>query len=296
MTSAGARVVLVVGGTSGIGLATAEQLSGRGDTVVVCARDERRAREVAATLPNGAAVTADVTDAASVRAAVQQVVDTHGRLDGVVLTAQVMAYGSVEEVPQDAFERIIDTAVMGAFHVARAVLPQFRRQGGGSLVVVSSLLAEIPVPSMSSYCAAKWGQLGLVRSLQIEVRRERHLGISLVLPGAIDTPIYAQAATYAGRVGHAPPPVIAPERVARACVSALDRPRRMVHVGPANWAAVLGYRLTPWAYDRLALPLAGRVVLRGPRVADADGNVLAAVPQGEGLRGGWSLVGRRQRR
>lgn len=294
MTPAGSRVVLVLGGTSGIGLAAARQLAERGDTVVVSARDELRCQEVAARLPGAHAIAADVADGASVAALVDRVVADHGRLDGVVLTAQVMAYGTVEQVPEDVFETILDTAVLGAFHVARAVLPQFRRQRGGALVVVSSLLAEIPVPSMSSYCAAKWGQLGLVRSLQMETRRERGIGVSLVLPGAIDTPIYAQAATYAGRGGHAPPPVISPERVARACVAALDRPRRQVHVGPANRVAVLGYRLTPWLYDRLAVPLAGHVVLRGRRVPDDPGNVLSPVRAGEGLRGGWSLLGRRR--
>lgn len=295
MSTGGPRVVLVVGGTSGIGLATAQQLAEQGDTVVVCARDEARAREVAARLPGAHAVAADVADSASVQALVRRVVVDHGRLDGVVLTAQVMAYGTVEQVPEDVFETIMHTAVMGAFHVARAALPQFRAQGGGALVVVSSLLAEIPVPSMSSYCAAKWGQLGLVRSLQMETRRERRIGISLVLPGAIDTPIYAQAATYAGRGGHAPPPVISPQRVARACVAALERPRRLVHVGPANRLAVLGYRLTPWLYDRLAVPLAAHVVLRGRRVPDDAGNVLAPAVAGEGLRGGWSFLGRRGR-
>ena len=71
---------------------------------------------------------------------------------------------------------------------------------------MSSLLAEIAVPSMGGYCAAKWGQLGLVRALQAEVRRERGVHVSVVLPGAVDTPIYRQAATYAGRLGSAPPP------------------------------------------------------------------------------------------
>lgn len=293
MTPAGSRVVLVLGGTSGIGLATAQQLAEQGETVVVSARDEFRAQEVAARLPGAHALAADVADGASVAALVSRIVTDHGRLDGVVLTAQVMAYGTVEQVPEDVFETILDTAVLGAFHVARAVLPQFRLQGGGALVVVSSLLAEIPVPSMSSYCAAKWGQLGLVRSLQMETRRERGIGVSLVLPGAIDTPIYAQAATYAGRGGHAPPPVISPERVARACVAALDRPRRQVHVGPANRVAVLGYRLTPWLYDRLAVPLAAHVVLRGRQVPHDTGNVLSPVRAGEGLRGGWSFLGRR---
>lgn len=289
------RVVLVVGGTSGIGLATAQRLAADGDLVVVCARDAGRVAEVAARLPGASGIAADVTDERAVERAIAFCVTTHGRLDAVVLTAQAMAYGTVEQVPADVFTKVVDTAVLGTFHVARAVLPVFRAQGHGSLVVVSSLLAEIAVPSLGAYCTAKWGQLALVRSLQLEVRRERGIDVSLVAPGAVDTPIYGQAATYAGRAGFAPPPVVPPDAVARACVRAIGRPRRLVHVGPVNWATVIGYRLMPGVYDRLAGPLVERVVLRGRPVPDTSGNVLEARPEQEALRGPWTWYGRRTR-
>ncbi len=289
----GPRVVLVVGGTSGIGLAAAGQLVERGDTVVVGARDAGRVATVSADLGGGTTgVALDLTDAASVGAAVEHCVREHGRLDAVVTSAQTMAYGTVEQVPAEIFASVVDTAVIGTVHLAQAVLPVFRRQGGGRLVVVSSLLAEISVPSMTAYCTAKWGQLGLVRGLQLETRRERGIDVSIVLPGAVDTPIYHQAATYAGSPGSAPPPVVAPERVAAACLRALDRPRRMTHVGPVNLLTVTGFRLLPAVYDRLVNPLVDRVAVRGPRVADHAGNVRVPRPEAEGLRGGWTPVGR----
>ncbi len=145
---------------------------------------------------------------------------------------------------------------------------------------------------MGAYCTAKWGQLGLARTLQVEARREPGIEVSIVLPGAIDTPIYHQAATYAGAPGSAPPPVVSPERVAAACVRALDRPRRMVHVGPANRLTVAGYRLMPVVYDRIVGPLVDRSALRGPDVGDTEGNVSSPQPSVEGLRGGWTLTGR----
>ncbi|ANH37884.1 Sepiapterin reductase [Nocardioides dokdonensis FR1436] len=294
------RVVMVVGGTSGIGLATAEQLVQAGDHVVVVARDEQRVRDVAAALAGRAGpasasgVVADVTDEASVRAAVTTCLAEQGRLDAVVLTAQVMAYGTVEEVPADVFGHVIDTGLRGTVHVAQAVLPHFREHGG-ALVVVSSLLAQIAVPSMSSYCTAKWGQLGLVRSLQNELRGVPGVSVSLVLPGAVDTPVYEQSASYAGRAGHAPPPVVGPDRVARACVRAIDHPRRQVHVGPGNRLTLLGFRVLPGVYDRLAPVLVDRVALRGPRVEPHPGNVWRARPEKEAVRGGWSFLGRRGR-
>ncbi len=291
-----ARVVLVVGGTSGIGLATAQRLSARGDLVVVAARDAGRVARVAADLPGRAGgLVLDLLDPASLDAAIERCVRDHGRLDAVVTTAQVMAYGTLEQVPPDVFATVVDTAVMGTVHLARAALPALRRDGGGHLVVVGSLLGEIAVPSMSAYCTGKWGQLGLVRSLQIETRRERALHVSLVLPGAVDTPIYHQAATYAGSPGSAPPPVVGPDRVARAVERVLDKPRRIVHVGPGNLPTVTGFRLMPGVFDRLAGPLVARVALRGPRTHDSVGNVDGPRPEAEGLRGGWTPTGRLRR-
>lgn len=293
-------VVLVVGGTSGIGLAVAEQLGerrGEQQVSLALAARERLALVRAATGLAGdpQLVTIDVTDEGSVERGVQEVLDRHGRLDAVVTTAQVMAYGTVEEVPADVFDQVVDTAVRGTAHLARAVLPVFRRQGRGTLVVVSSLLARIAVPSLSAYNTAKWGQLGLVRALQLELRDEPHLHVCLVSPGAVDTPIYDQAASYAGRPGNAPPPVVSAHRVARAVVSCLDRPRRHVDVGPANKLTVLGFRVLPAVYDRLAVPLVRHVVLRGPYRRPDPGNVHRARPEREGLTGGWSLLGRRRR-
>lgn len=289
-------VVLVVGGSSGIGLAAARLLtesSGGGVVVALGARDDealgRAALEVGG---DPLVVPVDVTDEASVKRCVAAVFEAHGRLDGVITTAQVMAYGTVEQVPSEVFDHVVDTAIKGTAHLARAVLPVFRAQGHGTLVVVSSLLARIAVPSLSAYNAAKWGQLGLVRALQLELRDASGVHVCLVSPGAVDTPIYEQAATYAGSSGSAPPPVVSAERVAQAAVGCLGRPRRHVDVGPVNALAVLGFRLLPPVYDRLAGPLVRHVVLRGPGRSPDPGNVLVARPEREGVSGGWTVTGR----
>jgi NAD(P)-dependent dehydrogenase (short-subunit alcohol dehydrogenase family) len=289
----GPRSVLVVGGSSGIGLSVARALSERGDNLVLMARDEARLRYVADRLPGPVEVVAgDVTDAAAVERAAAAAVTAYGQLDGAVTTAQTMAYGRVEDLPPEVLHQLVDIAVGGTHHVARTVLPLFREAGGGNLVVVSSLLAEVAVPAMGGYCAAKWGQLGLVHALQAEIANERGIGVSLVMPGAVDTPIYRQAGTYAGRMGSAPPPVVSPEAVAAACVRRLDRPRRRDHVGPANWPAVAGFRLFPAIYDRVASTLVDQVVMRGPESRDDAGNIFGPVPDGEGIRGGWTPAGR----
>lgn len=297
MTAGSSRVVLVAGGSSGIGLSVVHALLERGDTVAVLSRSDERGQALVARLgPRLLAVPADLVDPTAVEAAVGHVVATFGKLDAAVTTAQVMAYGRVEDVPREAFERVVDVAVHGTANLARSVLPVFRAQNSGTLVVVNSLLGEIAVPGLGAYVTAKWAQLGLVRTLQLETRGDRGVSVSLISPGAVNTPIYAQAASYAGRGGHAPPPVVSPERVAGSVLRVLDRPRRHVEVGPANRITVLGSRFLPWVYDRLVGPLARLVIFRGGSVADSAGNVFEPRPEGEGEHGGWDVVGRRRPR
>jgi short-subunit dehydrogenase len=288
--------VVVVGGTSGIGLAVATECARRGDDVLVVARDAARVQAVADDLATGTGQVlghaADVADAEGVEEAMRAAATAFGRIDAIVTTAQPMVYGTVEQVPDEALRRMVDVAVGGTAHLAHAALPRFRAQGGGHLVVVGSLLSQISVPSMGAYCSAKAGQHALVRALQQEVRGDRGIHVSLVLPGAIDTPIYHQAATYAGSRGSAPPPVARVSRAAQVTLDCLDRPRRIAHVGVGNRIAMLGFRYLPSVYERLAPVLVRHVVLRGPRSEPDPGNLHRPSPRGEGLSGGWTTAGR----
>lgn len=107
-----------------------------------------------------------------------------------------------------------------------------------------------------------------------------------VEPGSVDTPIYLQAASYAGHVGRPPPPVVSPELVAQRIVRALDRPRKRVSVGPANGVLRFGFAAVPAVYDRLVGPLFAVAGLeRRTDEPPREGNVLRPVPHGEALRG-----------
>lgn len=295
MSAPAGRVVLVTGASSGIGRATARLLVARGDRVVLLARPGGTVEQVAAALgENASAEPVDILDGDGFEAAVERTVQRFGRLDAVVHAAQVMAYGRIEDVPAAVFERVVETAMHGTATIARSVLPRFRAQGHGTFVVVNSLLGEIATPSMGAYDASKWGQLGLARVLQLETRDARDIHVCIVSPGAIDTPIYDQAANFAGRGGFPPPPVIAPEKVAAAALRCLDRPRPHVEVGPVNTLAVLGFQLFPWLFDRIVGPMVKLFVFRGAPSDGNDGNVLAPVARTEAERAGWSLLGRRR--
>lgn len=294
----GPRVVLVTGASSGIGLATARRLlaAGDGTRVALLARPGGRVEQTAAELgENAIAVPADIVDADAVTAAVESTVQRFGRIDAVVHAAQVMAYGRIEDVPREVYERVVDTALHGTANLARTLLPRFRAQGHGTFVVVNSLLGEIATPRMGAYDSGKWGQLGLARVLQLETRDAKGVDVCVVSPGAIDTPIYDQAANHDVRGGFPPPPVIAPDRVARAAVKCLDRPRRHVEVGPFNHLTVAGFRFVRPVFDVIVGPLVDKAVFRGAPNTPHPGNVLAPTAHGEAERAGWSLLGRRRR-
>jgi NAD(P)-dependent dehydrogenase (short-subunit alcohol dehydrogenase family) len=288
------RVVAVVGASSGIGLATAQRLARRGDRLMLAARDGdalERAEEAcrAAGAREVSTVIMDVGVEADVHRLVAAVLDRHGRVDAGVHTATVMAYGTIEQMPPDVFTRVVDIAVHGTAHLARAVLPVFRRQGRGTFVIVNSLLGSVTVPQMGAYATAKWGQRAVARTLQQEVRAAKDIHVCIVSPGSTNTPIYYQAANYTGRAARPPIPVLQPERVATSITALLDKPRKHVSipVGPANPIVITGYRLLPFLYDLLVGPLLRLAALRGKTVPGNAGNVRTPNPAEEQVRGRW---------
>ena len=287
-----AQVVIVVGASSGIGRATAMEFAARGAKLTLTSRGLSALSSTASECLDAGASSADVEvadvgDAEAVTAAVAVTVARHGRVDVVVHAATVMAYGSLEDLDAAVFERVVQTSIGGSFNVARAVLPTFRHQQQGTLVFVSSLLASVTAPTMGAYVTAKWGQLGLIRVLQQETRDVPGIAVSGVSPGGVDTPIYYQAANVVGREGRPPPPVYAPERVARRIVRVVDHPRRLTQSGLFNPLIIAGFRVLPGVYDALVGPLL-RVFGFSRRPADpGEGNVFAPRTDADRTHGRW---------
>ncbi|MGY2001781.1 SDR family NAD(P)-dependent oxidoreductase [Blastococcus sp. SYSU DS1024] len=287
--------VLITGASSGIGRATAMQLAGRGARLVLVARGRSSLEETADELrAAGAAAVmvcpADVLDEAAIAAVVDGAVRELGHLDVVVHSAQVMAYGRIEDVPKEVFERVVDTSLHGTATVARHVLPVFRRQGAGHLVVVNSLLGNVTTPVMGSYAVAKWGQLALARVLQQETRDEPGISVSIVQPGGVNTPIYQQGATWAGSTGRPPPPVFSAQRVARRVLATVENPRRIVQAGAFNPLITAGFRFLPGLYDVLVEPLLRRLAMAGDETEPTEGNVFRSRPEGNAIEGPWRSI------
>lgn len=286
------QVVVITGASSGIGLATAQLLAAEGARLVLAGRSELSLRRAQRDCREAGAaetltVLTDVLEEDQVERLAAAAVEHFGRIDAWVHTAAVVAYGRFEDVPAAVFRRVVDTGVHGTAHVARAALRRFRQQGAGTLVLTGSLLGEIVTPYMSSYVTSKWAVRALARALSIETRDQPAVRVCVVSPGGVDTPVYLQAANYAGRVGRPPPPVDPPRKVARAVVRSLHHPKDRRSVGWGNPVARLGFTVTPALFDLLVGPLMRMTGLSRQRVAAQDGNVFRPQPELEEVQGRW---------
>ena len=266
--------VVVVGASSGIGRAVARRFAARSARLVMAARADESlqaaAREVTRLgAPCVRTCVGDVRDRGSVEAVVETALSAYGQIDVVVHTATVMAYVRIEDLPAEIFEAVVDTAVHGTANIARTVVPVFRRQRHGVFIIVNSLVGEIAAPLMGSYAAGKWAQFGLARVLQLETRDAPGVDVCIVSPGGVNTPIYDQAANYAGRATRPPPPVYSPDAVAAA-----GRPVR----GPST-PLPIGRIRQPRRYRRLSS--AARALRPAGRADDGSVRALARTALGD---------------
>jgi NAD(P)-dependent dehydrogenase (short-subunit alcohol dehydrogenase family) len=178
-------VVLVTGGSSGIGKATAIHCAGRDMRVFGAARSSPTLDAAAFTFVN-----VDVRDSRSVQACVQRVLGEAGRIDVLINCAGAVTGGPAEEMLEEEIVNQIQTNLLGTVRMCRAVLPAMRRQGFGLIINVGSLAGLMGVPFQSVYSASKYGIEGFSESLQMEVKQ---FGVRVVVvdPGDIATEITA---------------------------------------------------------------------------------------------------------
>lgn len=187
------QVVFITGAARGIGAETARALAARGARLLLTDVDEQPLRELGTELGEDVALAqvADVTDLASMEAAVAAGIERFGGIDSVIANAGIASYGSVSEVDPATFRRVLDINVNGVFHTVRAALPSVLERRG-YILVVSSLAAFTPAPGLAAYNASKAGVEHFANALRLE------LGWQGVTVGCahmswIDTPLVQDA-------------------------------------------------------------------------------------------------------
>lgn len=189
------KVAVVTGASSGIGMATALGFAEKGYNVVLAARRLDELKDVARRCEeygiDAVSVMADVSDDAAVYSLGQTAIDTFGRIDVWVNNAAVYLVGKFEDLPLKDMHRLMDTNFFGYIHGSHTALRQFRRQGFGTIINVSSVNAAAPQPYVSIYSASKAAIRAFDESLLMELKLEgidtdtclhRHAGVNRYQP------------------------------------------------------------------------------------------------------------------
>lgn len=189
------RVALITGASAGIGRACADLLQGAGWTVVGASRRGTSSGE-------WHGLVMDVDDEASVRDGVQDVTAAHGRIDAVVAAAGWGVAGAVEHTTIDEAKAQVETNFWGCVRVVQAVLPVMRAQGGGRIVLMSSLGGILGIPFQAFYSASKFALEGFGEALAYEIA-PFGIEVTLVQPGNFKTDFTASRKLTAGSDGDA---------------------------------------------------------------------------------------------
>lgn len=187
-TSIANRVVVVTGGTRGIGFGIAQTFAGVGAKVVISGRDQAGVDAAVARLgPGASGVATDVSDPAACTALAEHAVKTHGGIDVLCANAGIFPSMRLEDMTPDQLEEVIGTNFKGTVYAVQACLPHLTASGRGRIVVTSSITGPITgFPGWSHYGASKAAQLGFLRTAAMELAPKK-ITINAVMPGNIVT-------------------------------------------------------------------------------------------------------------
>ena len=222
------KVIIITGGSSGIGLETARTLAAEGAKLVLAARNaaklDQAAAELSATGVKVVTAPTDVTREADCQALVHAAVDAFGRVDVLVNNAGYAPPASLLDTTEEIWDATVDSCLKGVYLMSRAVVSVMLENGGGSIVNISSVAGKYGFENRTAYCAAKWGVQGFTEALRAELGPQ-NIRTFAICPGAVATPWW-------GTTNDAQPDeilarMVKPEEVAEAVCWVLSQPEHI---------------------------------------------------------------------
>ena len=284
------QVIVVTGASSGLGRAIARLVGERGAKVVVTARNaqalENCVAEVEAAGSQALAVPGDVAVQDDVARVVEQAIDRFGRIDTYVANAIVTVYAETYRYEPDELRRVMDVNFFGQVYGYWAALPHLR-ESHGTFLSVNSALAYRGIPLQGAYCASKAALRTFFESARVEIQKEGwDVAVSLILPGAINTPQFDRDRQKIGYQPQPVPPIYQPEPYAEAALHCCEHPIREL---PVSWGAqklLWGQKLSPRAGDLVLRRIGWKNQHTGePKPLDAPDNLFETIPGDPGAHG-----------
>jgi NAD(P)-dependent dehydrogenase (short-subunit alcohol dehydrogenase family) len=267
------QVVVVTGGTAGVGRATVRAFARAGADVAILARGQERldntVREVEALGRRALGIQVDVADHEVVEAAAERVERELGPIDVWVNNAFAGIFSTFMDMEWEEYERVTAVTYFGQVHGTRAALKRMLPRDRGTIVLVGSALAYRGIPLQSAYCGAKHALQGFLDSIRPELEhRNSGVNVTMVQLPALNTPQFDWARA---KIPSKPQPVgkiFQPEVAADAIVFAAQAGRKEVWVGSTTAQAILG--------DKVASPLLDHYLARGGESGQASGEPIGA--------------------
>ncbi|MGB3851358.1 MAG: SDR family oxidoreductase [Tunicatimonas sp.] len=286
------KTVVITGASSGIGRATALALATNHHSSLVLAARRQEALEEVAELcrQQGSAVLVmptDVTKEEEVDALAQETIERFGKIDVWVNNAAVSLFGRFDEIPTQDLRQLLEVNLFGYIYGARAAVAQFRQQGHGSLINVSSVVGLVGQPYTGGYSLSKFAIRGLSLSLAQELADEPNIHVGTIYPAVIDTPIFNQAGNYYGKEVQAPKPRIKADQVAKTIISMIKHPKEEAIVGGMGKIMRLARSVAPTVFDKRYRKMIADGHFRDEPADPTTGNLYEPMTQWNKVSGGW---------
>jgi len=251
------KVVVITGGSRGLGLVLARQICAAGGKVALIARDAEELGRAKADLARrgGAVLTlqCDLLDTAQIRSAVRQIIDHFGKIDILINNAGIIEVGPLAHMTREDFERAMRLHFWAPFELISQIVPEMRTWGGGRIVNISSIGGKVAVPHMAPYSVSKFALTGFSDALRAELARD-NIHVTTVAPGMMRTGSHVNAkfkgkhdiefAWFAASAG-APLISINADRAARKILDSCRRGQPSLTLTFAARTAILGNALFP---------------------------------------------------